>query len=118
MVEIHELSCPPGFPINESLPKDFNSVSYETLDHGIRLLSLFGHGPLVTKTDIEDVFRIIPIHPSCYRLFGFSWDDHFYHDRYVPMGCVESCHIYERLICALQWFLEVGRGGPCRVAYL
>ena len=50
---------------NESIPKDF-------VDHVVHLLSQFARGPLEGKTDIEDAFRIIPIHPSCYRVFGFS----------------------------------------------
>ena len=36
------------------------------------------------KTDIKDVFRIIPIHPDDYKLLGFSWQGAFYHDKCLP----------------------------------
>ena len=103
---IHDLSYPQGNSINECIPKDFTAVSYETLDHVITLLNQFGRGALVGKTDIEDAFRIIPIHPSCYHLFGFTWNSNFFYDRCLPMGCSESCRIFERLTCALQWVLK------------
>ena len=103
---IHDLSYPHGNSINEGIPKEFSTVTYETLDHVLSLLSQFGRGALLAKTDIEDAFRIIPTHPSCYHLFGFTWDSSFFYDRCLPMGCAESCRIFERLSCALQWILQ------------
>ncbi|MEG7522284.1 MAG: hypothetical protein M3H12_04180, partial [Chromatiales bacterium] len=103
---IHDLSYPQGTSINECIPKEFTTVTYENLDHVISLLSQFGRGALIGKTDIEDAFRIIPIHPSCYHLFGFTWASSFFYDRCLPMGCAESCRIFERLSCALQWVLQ------------
>ena len=107
---IHYLSYPVGSSVNEYIPKEFTMVHYETLDHVISLLSHFGRGALIGKTDIEDAFRIIPIHPSCYHIFGFTWESQFYYDRCLPMGCTESCRIFERLSCALQWIVwRLGR---------
>ena len=103
---IHNLSYPEGNSINNHIPKEFTTVRYETLDHVINLLTTFGRGALIGKTDIEDAFRIIPIHPSCYHLFGFSWNSQFFYDRCLPMGCAESCRIFERLSCTLQWVLQ------------
>ena len=97
---IHNLSYPDGNSINDHIPKEFTTVRY------VSLLTNFGRGALIGKTDIEDAFRIIPIHPSCYHLFGFSWDSQFFYDRCLPMGCAESCRIFERLSCALQWVLQ------------
>ena len=84
---IHDLSYPEGNSINEHIPKEFTTVRYETLDHVIRLLTQFGRGALIGKTDIEDAFRIIPIHPSYYHLFGFTWETRFFYDRCLPMWC-------------------------------
>ena len=103
---IHDLSYPVGSAVNEYIPKEFTMVHYETLDHVISLLSHFGRGALIGKTDIEDAFRIIPIHPSCYHLFGFTWESHFYYDRCLPMGCAETCRIFKRFSCALQWIVQ------------
>ena len=91
---IHDLSYPQGNSINERIPKDFTDISYETLDNVISLLNQFGRDPFVGKTDIKDAFRIIPIHPPCYHLFGFTWNYNFFYDRCLPMGCSESCRIF------------------------
>lgn len=48
----------------------------------------------MAKTDIEDAFRIIPIHPSDYHLLGFIWEGQFYYDKCLPMGASSSCQIF------------------------
>ena len=63
-IRLIHLAYTPADSFNESIPKDF-------VDHVVHLLSQFARGPLEGKTDIEDAFRIVPIHPSCYRVFGF-----------------------------------------------
>ena len=102
---IHDLSYH-GNSINEGIPKEFSMVTYETLDHVLSLLSQFGRGALLAKTDIKDAFHIIPIHPSCYHLFSFTWASSFFYDRCLAMGCAESCRIFKCLSCALQWILQ------------
>ena len=97
---IHDLSYPRGNSINEGIPNEFSTVTYETLDHVLSLLSQFGRGALTGGS------RIIPIHPSCYHLFGFTWASSFFYDCCLPVGCAESCRIFERLSCALQWILQ------------
>ena len=57
----------------------------------------------MSKTDIADAFRIVPMHPSQYCLFGFVWREQFYYDRCLHMGCSASCKIFETLSNALQW---------------
>jgi hypothetical protein len=32
----------------------------------------------MSKADIQDAFRLIPIHPTEYHLLGFQWDGQFY----------------------------------------
>lgn len=59
----------------------------------------------MAKTDIQDAFRIIPIHPDDYNLLGFSWDNKFYYDKCLPMGASSSCQIFECLSNSLQWIM-------------
>lgn len=56
----------------------------------------------MAKTDIQDAFRIIPIHPEDYNLLGFSWDNRFYYDKCLFMGASSSCQIFEYLSNSLQ----------------
>ena len=38
-------------------------------------------------------------------MFGFQWQDMYYFDKCVAMGCSESCQIFEKLSVALQWIV-------------
>ena len=59
----------------------------------------------MAKADIEDAFRLIPIHPEYHHLLGFTWKDAFYVDTCLPMGCSCSCQIFENFSTSLQWIM-------------
>ena len=66
-------------------------------------LQQLGQGCFLSKTDIADAFRIVPLHPSQYCLFGFVRREQFYYDHCLPFGCSASRKIFETLSNALQW---------------
>ena len=103
---IHDLSFGDEFSINHHIDKVFSAVSYETLDVVISQIVSCGKDALISKADIENAFRIIPIHPDSYHLLGFQWKGQFYYDRSLPMGCSISCQVFERFSTALQWILQ------------
>ena len=92
---IHDLSFPHYDSVNDHIPKEACRVSYETLDDIVALVKTNGPGSLIAKADIESAFRIIPIHPDDYHLLGFTWEDKFFYDKCLPMGCSTSCTIFE-----------------------
>lgn len=51
---------------------------------------------LMTKTDIEDAFQIIPFNLSDYHQLGFSLKQKFYFDKCLPMGASSSCQLFEK----------------------
>ena len=57
----------------------------------------------MAKTDIKSAFRIIPIHPDDYHLLGMTWNNSYFFDRCLPMGCSLSCAIFEAFSTALEW---------------
>lgn len=105
---IHDLSFPKksSFSVNGSIPHEASVVSYDTMDNVVSLIKQYGQFALMAKTDVENAFCIIPIHPSDYHLLGFSWNNYFYYDRTLPMGASSSCQIFEMLSTALQWIME------------
>lgn len=70
---IHDLSCPKGSSVNDSIPREHCAVQCETLDTVIRHILHCGRGALLAKTDIQDAFRICPINPVFHYLLGFRW---------------------------------------------
>lgn len=103
---IHDLSFPNGSSVNSLIPPEFSSVHYDNIQSVISLVNKFGSGCLMSKADIEDAFRLIPIHPSDHKYLGFKWDNQFYYDRCLPMGCSSSCQIFESFSSALQWIMH------------
>jgi hypothetical protein len=103
---IHDLSFPKSQSVNSNIPRENSAVQYDSIDQVVHLVQKFGQGCLMAKTDIEDAFRIIPIHPSDYYLLGFTWEGKFYYDKCLPMGASSSCKIFETFSTALQWVME------------
>lgn len=102
---IHDLSFPKHDSVNLLIPEENSKVKYDSIDVVTDLLRQFGQGALMAKTDIQDAFRIIPIHSDDYNLLGFSWDNKFYYDKCLPMGASSSCQIFECLSNSLQWIM-------------
>ena len=115
---IHHLSYPDGNSINDGICKDLCSVSYQSIDHATKYLIKFGKGALMSNTDIENAYRIVPINPKDYDLLGFSIDGKFYYDKSLPFGLSYSCRLFERFSTAIHWILVNKFGIPACVHIL
>ena len=102
---IHDLSYPKGQGINADIPREFTHVQYETLDWVLDLIRKVGRGALIAKADIENAFRLLPIHPDDHELLGFCFNGYYYYDCCLPMGCSSSCRIFEKFSTSLQWIM-------------
>lgn len=60
----------------------------------------------MSKADILEAFRVVPVHTSEYHLLGFKWQNLFYYDAALPMGASASCQLFEYFSTALQWILN------------
>ena len=92
---IHDLSWPTGHSINDSIPKDLFSCTYDTLDTAIAPLKSFSQGALMSKLDLSDAFRhVILVHPADWKLLSSSWpieidcsmNTAYFIDTYLPFG--------------------------------
>ena len=103
---IHDLSSPHGRSINDGIPPEFASVHYQSITQAVEAIVRFGPGSFLAKSDIQSAFRLIPLHPSQYHLFGLKWQEEFYYDKCLPMGCASSCRIFESFSSALHWIVS------------
>ena len=90
---IHHLSFPRGSSVNDGMAPENTSVHYATVADAIRLIKAAGKGCFLTKTDIKNAFRIIPICP-------------YYYDCCLPMGAASSCKTFETFSTAIQWIAQ------------
>ena len=70
------------------------------------MIKSIGRGSYLSKTDIKSAFRIIPIHPDDYHLLGMKWNNSYFFDRCLPMGCSSSCAIFEAFSTSLEWLAK------------
>ena len=56
--------------------------------------------------DIEETYRMLPIHPDDKHLLGIKWDNHVFIDITLPFGLHSAPIIFMAITDAHQWILE------------
>ena len=59
-----------------------------------------GRGSLLAKFDIQETYRIVPIHP------GIVWNNQLHIDAALPFGLHSAPLIFTALADALQWAIQ------------
>jgi len=59
--------------LNELINKQDYSLTYVILDDAINGILERGRGSWLCKTNIVDAFKLVPIHPSLWHLYGVKW---------------------------------------------
>lgn len=103
---IHHLSFPAGTSVNDGIDPELCRVSYTSFDSALAWVRRYGHGALLGKTDIEAAFRLLPVHPSSFCWLGCFWQDQYYVDCCLPMGCSISCSYFEVFSTFLEWVVR------------
>ena len=91
--------------INHSISKEDFGLQYITIDNAIEGILCLGQGSYLAKTDIEAAFRLIPLRPSDYELFGMYWQGSYYYDRVLPFGLRSAPFLFNQLSEAIEWIL-------------
>lgn len=81
-------------------------MQYQTIDDAISAIKDIGVGALLAKTDLENAYKQVPVHPDDFELLGFSIEEKFYFDKTLPFGLSYSCNLFEKFSSALQWILH------------
>ena len=76
---IYHLSAPPGLSINDCL-------SYCSVDDAYTIINELGTGPLLSKIDLKNAFRLIPVQQSDWNRLGIHGRDRYYIDTCLPFG--------------------------------
>lgn len=103
---IHNLSFPAKVSLNDMTDKSRAKVHYASFDDALSILRKFGHGALMSKTDIKSAFRLLPIHPDGFNSLGFYFDGAYYFDKCLPMGYTLSCHYFESFSTFINWIID------------
>ena len=61
---------------------------------------------MIGKTDLKSAFRLLPVYPGCFDLLGFKYNDYYFIDKMMPMGCSESCAYFEKFSTFIEWAVK------------
>ncbi|KAL2080909.1 hypothetical protein ACEWY4_022762 [Coilia grayii] len=92
--------------INSLVPFEDYSMAYQTVDDAVRLIKLADPNCWLFKADITAAFKVMPIHPDFWHLFGVQWNGQFYFAVRLTFGCRSSPKIFDTLSEALCWILQ------------
>lgn len=107
---IFHLSHPEGNSVNAHIDEGLCTVNYSSLDSILEKIYNLGKGALLARMDIRSAFRLLILHPGDFELMGFHFDNFFFIDKCLPMGCSISPKLFETFSTFLQWVVEVKSG--------
>ena len=64
----------------------------------------------MTKIDLKNAFRLIPVRPQDWKLLGIKWCDQFYIDTCLPFGFQSAPFLFNQLADAIHWSLQHNHG--------
>ena len=103
---ILNLSSPPGGSVNDGIQREPFSAQYMSADDIVDGIIDLGRGPLMAKYDIENTYRIVPVHPEDRFLLGTCWKDNFLVDLGLPFGLPLASFIFTTIANLLEWILR------------
>ena len=103
---IHDLSFPHGSSVNNGIPDQYRSLSYQTLDDAIQIIECLGRHITLHKWDLKDAFRKIPVSPLDTHLLLFKWKGQIYSELFLSFGLATSPLLFNLFAEALHWILN------------
>ena len=115
---IYHLSAPTTDSINDFIDPLMYSLSYCSIDDAYTIINKLGPGTLLSKIDLKDAFRLIPVRPTDWNLLGIHWQQNYYIDTCLPFGLRSAPYLFNRFSSALHWILEHNYGVQHLLHYL
>ncbi len=110
-------SAPHGSSVNDGIDKHEFHISFDTLKYAVRWIRFIGKGALLTKVDIKDAYRNLPVHPLDQLLQGIVYNNQLYFDKALAFGSRSSCGIFCRFADVIAW-IGFNNGIPAIIHYV
>ena len=104
------LSHPPSKGINSYIDPEFCKVNYSSLDSILEMIYNCGKSAELANIDIKPAFKPLIVNPADFDLLGIKFDNMYYIDKCLPMGCSVSCNLFEKVSSFVQWVVETRCG--------
>ena len=114
---IVDLSFPEGASVNDGIPPSYCSMRYPSTDMGIEQIFTAGRGAQLSKLDIKDAYRIVPVHSDDWIVLGMQWKGQYFIDTCLPFGLRSAPKLFTTLADTAKWPVQT-RGVKCCLHYL
>ena len=101
-----DLSYRLGKSVKNAIDSEMSSLTYTKVDDLANEAAQRGRGTLMAKMNVEEAYRIIPIHPDDRHLLSIYWDGQVYMYAALPFGLRSAPLIFTALADGLQWVLQ------------
>ena len=91
---ILDLSSPVGHSVNDGIAGEDYSLQYMKVDDIIAGIMRLGRGSLIAKFDVQNAYRIVPVHTEDHHLLGMKWRGAFDVDMVLPFGVRSASYIF------------------------
>ena len=107
-----DMSFPPGLAVNEGIDKhkyqgEDVHLTYPSIDRMTELMVRKGRFSKLMKRDLKRAFRQFLVDPADIRLLGYVWEDHYFFDTVLAMGCRSSPYICQRVSNMLKYLYSL-----------
>ena len=97
-----DMSFPPGKSVNDGIDKhtyqgEEIQLTYPAADKLVEMIVKKGRGCKLFKRDLRRAFRQFFVDPGDISLLGYVWEDHYFFDVVLAMGCRSSPYICQRI---------------------
>ena len=100
---ILDLSSPAGHSVNDGIAGEDYSLQYMKVDDIIAGIMRLGRGSLMAKFDVQNAYRIVPVHTEGRPLLGMKWRGAFYADMVLPFGVRSAPYIFTCIADLVEW---------------
>jgi len=87
-------------------PPNACHMHYASVLDAARLIQQLGPGAELAKVDLQNAYRIVPVHSDDHHLLGIRWGQDVFIDTALPFGLRSAPKIFSAVADALAWILH------------
>ena len=119
---IHDLSFPHDNSVNAGIKPEHCNVSFISIDNAVAEVKRRKRGCLMSKLDIADAYKTIPVRPQDWHMLGSTYDTShgqklYFIDHVLPFGLRTSAKIFDEFASGLEYFMLM-EGATNAIHYL
>ena len=103
---IVDLSSPKGHSVNDAISPQVAHMNYASVLDAAELIRLLGPGTLMAKVDLQNAYRVLPVHADDHPLLAIKWGPAIYLDTTLPFGLHSAPNIFSAFADALAWVMH------------